>query len=224
MKTHRGRLITFIGIDGSGKSTLAQNIHRQLLERQFPARYVWGAYELLLLRPLVRTFRNKIASKANPGRDYQGYHSSLLGLGEKKGLFRLYLSAVLLEYYLESLITIQTPLWAGRVVVADRYIFDTATHLAANYGFTAPEHKDLIARMLKVWPRPDLTFWVDVPEETAMARKDDIPALDYIRIRRRFYQNIHENFPVIRLDGRESPEELAAQVARYLAAHLWVEA
>jgi thymidylate kinase len=80
----------------------------------------------------------------------------------------------------------------------------------------------LIANMLKLWPRPDLTFWVDVPEVTAMARKDDIPALDYIRIRRRFYQNIYENFPVIRLNGLEPPEELAAQAARHLAAHLGV--
>ena len=215
----RSLLISFSGIDGSGKSTLVGGLGRYLREQGIETRTVWGAYELYLLRPVLHFLRKMLLKRKQKGGgagDYGRYQDSLEKIGRISPLFKIYRAFILCEYLLEILVKVRLPLLRGRNIIADRYVFDTATNLAANYGFTHEAHRRLIDALLKVCPKPDLAFYVDVPEEVAVRRKKDIPSILYVQKRRKYYRDIAARYGMILLDGSTDPDALQEQMTGFL--------
>ena len=193
--------ICFIGIDGSGKTTVAKKMVEVLLNYDIRSKYVWGGYSLVVLLPFVKMVRKAITRKHNPFTDYSQYHSRLKEFGKRKVLFKIYQHLLLFEYLIEIFIKIKIPLWLGRSIVSDRYIFDTATNIASNYDLSFEEYRRLIDNLLRLCPKPDIIYFVDTPEEIALKRKNDIPSLDYLRNRRKYYKRISENYDIVTLNG-----------------------
>jgi hypothetical protein len=65
------------------------------------------------------------------------------------------------------------PARLGRVVVADRYVYDTAVEMDASLPAEARWSRLAIAVMLGLVPRPDVAYVLEVKPETAQARKPD---------------------------------------------------
>src|SRR5262249_23810627 len=65
------------------------------------------------------------------------------------------------------------PARLGRVVVADRYVYDTAVEMDASLPADARWSRLAIAAMLALAPRPHLAFVLDLAADTARARKPD---------------------------------------------------
>lgn len=224
MREVKGMLICFIGIDGSGKSTLARKAISILSEYGVRSKYVWGGSNLHILRQFIKLVRRPIVRKADPFRDYSGYHAFLQEMGNRRILFRIYLCFFLLEYLTEILIKIRIPLWLGGNVVSDRYVFDVITSNAANYGLSFHEHQKLVENMLRICPKPQMVYLVDIPEEEAMSRKDDVPSIEYLINRRKYYQNISrccwKRYNVKILDGSRDLDDLVRSLAHHIKALL----
>lgn len=70
--------------------------------------------------------------------------------------------------------------------------------------------------MFSILPKPNKIFLVDVPEELAYSRKNDIPHLDYLRDRRMRYLSICKSLGAIVLDGSKSKREVLSETMKRL--------
>lgn len=203
--TQQGMLICFIGIDGSGKTTQAKLLADELAGRGVKSMYTWSRGEVLAIRRIflsmgrraLGTSTREIASDQTSYHAYQSRKSRLM----QNSLVRILWSVMT---YLEHLVQINKDIRKkvqdGYCVVCDRYQWDTLIDLAVL------NHKDsawLVNRfnrfMWRLIPKPAITFFVDIPPEEAMKRKDDIPSLDYVQKRAEHYRYLSkfDSFTVV---------------------------
>jgi len=212
----RGSIVCLIGLDGSGKSTCARVIEDWLKSHGKKCVRVWGAHDSLFLRPIVYLAKRLfIGRHVNPYLDYDEYFSTLNKLAQSP-IGKYYNFALFAEYCIEIFVKVCIPLMAGYMVVCDRYVFDTTLRIAVNQGMSVRDHLKLLKKWLRLFPKPDLTIWVDVPSEIAMSRKTDIPSTSYLELRRPYYENISNNFSVAHVDGTMPSKKMKQYVIRLL--------
>jgi dTMP kinase len=213
---NRGRplLICFTGIDGGGKSTQARALAERLSERGVRVRYVYARNVPLLYRPVLLLsglvfLRNKRSSP-----DYRDRTTTKSrALANHPILARINYGLLLADAWLQLLVKVRYPLIRGTTVVCDRYIDDTiVTDIAADLGLEPTEIASKIARWRRRIAEPDCAFLIDLPEEVAMSRKDDVPAIEYLIERRRLYRGIVAQLGLIVIDGTLSPDAIGADV------------
>lgn len=200
LKRTRGLLICFTGIDGSGKTTLARMLVDAMRESGVRITYTWCGwrrFESPLLMPLAWAVKRLLF-----GRKHDGSNHGLMG-GVRNPI---YCYLILLDYLFSSLLKVRIPLWLGHNIVSDRYAYDMMAGPLVNY--------DLARRVVvNLLPKPDLVFLVDLPEEIAYQRKDDVPSIEYLKKQRGVYLEIGKGFGMTVLDGAEQLAELRKTVA-----------
>lgn len=209
MRHKKSILICFTGIDGSGKTTLAKALVAGLETEGFRSRYVYGRLHPVILRPVHMVGKALFLRKKDMYRDYVEYSQAKKGLLENRILSALYESLVLFEYFFQMTIKVRLPLAIGRDIVCDRYVYDTiVTDLAVDLKYPRWRISKALRRYLWLFPRPNLVFLVDVPEEIANRRKDDVPSVKYLEERRRLYLEAGQEHGMIILDGSKSADEV----------------
>jgi dTMP kinase len=211
-------LVCFIGLDGSGKTTIAHKLTKYLKNNNFSSLYVYGRFKLIITKLLVFTANKVLLKGKNIQNDYVDYTK------EKNALFcrhrsasRIYLSILLLDYLLQLQIKVRLPLILGKVVVCDRYIFDTIiTDFAVDMKLSKEQIFSLIDKCFLIVPRPNITYLVDIDEETAYSRKNDIPSKKYLEHRRHLYLNLTEHYDLIVLNGKNPSDEVFSECLRSL--------
>ena len=203
------QLICITGIDGTGKSTLARNTVSALRRQGVDAVYVYGRTYPVISRALMALGRMTLLRRKNIWRDYHRYTSSKKQAMRNPVLVWAYTSAILTDYFVQVWLKLLPHLLARRVVVADRYVYDTViSDLAVHLNYTEKQLECALRRTLKLVPAPLLTVLIDVPPEVAFARKDDVPHVDYLRERREWYIRLARWPRVALLDGQRPPQEL----------------
>jgi dTMP kinase len=103
----------------------------------------------------------------------------------------------------------------GYSVISDRYVYDTVINdLSVDRGLSINDAKMMTTKLWKHFPKPTLTFLIRVPEEVAIKRKNDIPSLNYLRIRNQYYDEILKDEGCFVLDGTVSIDELRTLVIK----------
>jgi len=195
-----GKLIVFEGIDSSGKSTQA----RLLAER-------------------LRSLDVSVVSTREPGGTpiaelirevvLKNEHSEMLPLSE--------LLLFIVSRTQNTHEVIRPALDAGKTVVASRYRMSSLAYQGYGRGIDL----DLVRRLNEAatqGQRADITFLVDLPVEIALERKEDADRIEeesipfHQRVRDGFLELARDDESVRVLDGRRSPEAIAADVARHL--------
>ena len=193
--------IVFEGGDGSGKSTQARSLYRRLRRR--------GA---------------KVLRTHEPGGTLLG--QSLRRLLKSGDPMTPISELLLFEAARAQLVqqVIRPFLDQGGVVIADRFTSSTVAYQGYGRGLD----RELIERLNREATgglEPDLTVLLDLPVETALARKegengwgnedtfDDAP-VDFHRKIRRGYRVLAASDPEgwLVLDGQRPPEELSREV------------
>ena len=214
----RGRLICFTGIDGSGKTTLSKTVVRRLREGGERAIYAYGRSIPVISRLLMAAGRRVFLDQRDVWENYSVYAMEKKRALKNALLAQAYRLSVWADYLPQAFSRIETPLLFGWMVVCDRYVFDTVVNdLGAHLEYGVDDIRLSVAAMFRLLPEPDVAFLIDVPEEIALGRKDDVPHLDYLRERRELYLLMAQLYPMVQLDGRESPEDLVDQVLAELA-------
>lgn len=208
----KNAFICFVGIDASGKTTLADRLVKRLNQKGICAKYVWGGYERYILRPLVFIGEKIFLRGTDAFRDYGHYYNAIRKTAKNSIISYLYQKLVLTEYILQIFLKIEIPLLLGKTIVLDRYVFDILINLAVNLGYSDDEFKKHLKRFLNYCPKPDLIYFINTPVEIAFKRKNDIPSVEYLELRKNFYLNIAEDHNMIVLDGCKSLTELEEQV------------
>ena len=87
-------------------------------------------------------------------------------------------------------------------MVCDRYIYDTLiTDFAVDMNLSVDRIQSLLDTCFAVVPQPDVNFLIDVSEEVAFARKNDVHSKKYLMDRRRIYQQIAQTHNMHILNG-----------------------
>jgi dTMP kinase len=193
----RGRLIAFEGLDQSGKASQAGRLAAWLASTGRPSHLVsFPDYETAIGEALARALRGDTT--------YPPDVMQLLFVANR------YEHRPRLEAWLA----------AGEDVVCDRYIASSVA-----YGEACGVDPEWLADIQRLLPRPDLTIFLDIAPETAVARKAtdrdryerDLALL--ARVRASYLRQARDP-SWVRLDGERSLDAVAAEVARVVAARL----
>jgi dTMP kinase len=212
-KFSKGKLICFIGVDGSGKTTISREVARILRERGIKCKHTYGRLQPFILRPLTVVARKLITRKS--GKDYKAYKKEKIEAVKKmKILSKLYTTILLVDYYIQLFVRVKLPLLFGRVVICDRYVYDTVINDIPLESDDINTIESWINCIFNFAPKPDIVFLIDVPEEISMMRKNDIPSIEYIRERRDTYLALSRRFGMVVMDGTKDLEELKCEILK----------
>jgi len=195
--------VCFVGIDGSGKSTLATNIFEKIRIRNKKTRKTYGRYQPIIGKVLMMAGRQLFLKNKDMFLNYDKY------LDDKQNVFKktstlawLYVSSIILEYYFEIIFKIIIPRKLGYSIISDRYVYDTVINdIAVDMNFSIKNINELLKKFWTFIPKPDITFYLQVPEEVAKKRKDDIPSLNYLKLRNELYKELATYEKIVVLDG-----------------------
>jgi thymidylate kinase len=211
-----GIIICFTGIDGSGKTTLAKKFVKYLRSRKIPAQYIYSRYRLTFTKPIVYLANRVFLRNYDIHADYSSYTDRKREVNSRyRALSKLYRSVLYGDYILQLLIKVRIPLLLNNTVVCDRFVYDTVlTDFAVDMDLSEKDIFQLIKQGFYVIPEPKLTFLIDVPEDVALRRKDDIPSIDYLTDRREKYRMLTKHYNIKVIDGDRPPEDVFSDCIR----------
>jgi len=217
----QGKLICIIGLDGSGKTTQAKLLVKYLNSKKKRTKYVWNRFEPKISYPLVYMGRKIFLRKADPYREYKKYALTKKKLFRNSILFNLYEKVILTDYFLQIFIKITFPLYMGINIVSDRYIYDSIVDIASEGDFSKDEIYKLFKRYSSIVPNPDVIIYIDINEEEAYRRKDDIPSIKYLKIRKKYYLELmkilkENGYRVYEINGEEDIESIQNKIQNYI--------
>jgi thymidylate kinase len=198
----KNKIITFIGIDGCGKSSLTNLVNTNLKESGQDSVVVWACLRPVLLRPFILLAKYLLVRQHNKFDDYKK-HMEVKQAGMKKlsWTHNIYFIVMLIDYIPQVIYKVHIPFILGKHVICDRYYHD----LMLDYGTqtNAPLSKilSLVAFSRRLFPEPDLLYFLKIPCEIALQRKSDIPSLEYLEERDKKYQAIANELDAKELDG-----------------------
>jgi thymidylate kinase len=193
--TSSGFTVALIGPDGAGKTTVARRLEREL---PFPVEYVYmgvnpdSSNYLLPTTRAVHAFRRRRGARpdtAGPRDSRQADQTRPRGLlrrGVRSARSFARLGNRLAEEWHRVLVA-SVRRRRGAIVIFDRHFF--ADYYA--YDVAAKPHRSASRRLhgfilSRLYPRPDLVFYLDAPAEVLLERKGE-GTLDSLERRRREY-------------------------------------
>jgi len=204
----RGRLISFSGIDGSGKTTQVKLLEKRLKQNGVETLRMWSRWRPLLSLPLLQVLR-----RAGLVRVHRADFLSIVEFQEPKNdaIASLWCFATQLENFLKTSLKVFFPLTLGRTVICDRYALDLLVDGMSDLHDPSTRMR-LGFKLLKLLPRPDLAFLIDIDAEAAYGRKPDLPSVSHNVERIRRYLEMFKKADVKVMDGRRSPDTIHHEV------------
>jgi len=187
----RGILICFTGVDGSGKTTHAKSLIDYLRTRGYPCEYKWGASRPIfsyILYGITRVLGYWKETKKDESTDPLEYAPKRVH--DKNGwICRL---IFFLDFQMKTLVTIRLPLFLGRIIVCDRYVYDLLMESIRLNLYSSTFGKILL------WssPNPHVIFLMDAPWSITQARRNGM-SKSLILDKKRIYQKLSRNLGFI---------------------------
>ena len=199
------KIVCITGIDGAGKTTLAHELVSSLKKEGKHSIYLYGRIYPLISRLFMALGRAVWLYDQDQWRNYESYSNKKNKTMRNRLLKWMYTSAILVDFYPQIWLKFILNYSKGCIIVLDRYIYDTViSDLSAHLNYSMCETENAIRWGLQILPTPDVTFLLDLPEELAYKRKDDVPHIDYLKERKSWYQQIVSRPEVQKING-EAP-------------------
>jgi thymidylate kinase len=214
-RRHR-TLIAFSGVDGSGKSTqvdLLEKSFEKINQRVLRIRSRWRP--VLSLPLLVVMKRLGYARIHRAG----GVYIVETLLPSRGGLTSLWCILTQVENIVKTGVKLVFPLILGRTVICDRYALDMAVDGMA--GLHDPAYRTRLGfQLLRLLPKPDFAFFMDIDPEVAFKRKPDLPSLDDYVERLGLYRELSSRWGVNIVNARVSPDAIHSKIWQRIATEI----
>jgi len=201
MHKRAGRLVVIIGPDGAGKSSISRILVERLSSTHPSVAYVWCRFGSGVLGFILRIMSRMMGHEGDFRETYAARSEKKDTILTGTPLKWPYLTFVMFSYMISLHGKVGKRLREGAIVVSDRYVYDTIVDLWVDFGRKDSNLDFLTPMLTSIAPKPEAVFWVDVPEEVSMSRKNDVPNIDYVAMRRRGYELISQRIGATKLDG-----------------------
>lgn len=199
-KSKSGPLIIILsGIDGAGKTTLAKRLVKELKVQKQKVRYVWYRWAAFLSYPLLAICKVLNYTKKRETITIREYYRN-------RGISVIWSFLYPLDYFFCSLTKLRRIRKENSIIVFDRYLPD----IIADVTFQTQINllNTIIGEILLSYLSREMFLGIvlDVSEEVALSRKEEIPSKEYVEIRRSIYLTIAKALDWEILDGTKPVE------------------
>lgn len=210
-------IIYFMGIDGSGKTTLSNNLVKKLKSGGKNVKYLYGRFRPILVTPLKIISRLFIYKNNTEFKNYSKYSKVKASFSKKhKILVRIYAGICIVDYILFTCLNVIYKYLSADYIIVDRYVCDLVVTLSIASDLKENEILFLLNFFHKIFPFPTHTFFIDIDEDTAFQRKDDIQSLRFLKERKDKYFLFKTYYKFKILDGLRRKEQLLDDVFKKL--------
>ena len=207
------KLIYILGIDGSGKTTLAKNLVRRLNSKDYSFHYCYAQHIPFLLKPFKLFAKKSLLKSTDEFNNYSHYMNKKTCYSKKlRRLSYVYGCIWLLDYFLLTSIKIFYHRILCHNLVVDRYFLDIVVNISETLVLNDSQMMKFAKLVAKLFPMPSKFYYVDIPEEVAFVRKNDIQSVQYLTERKTRYQKLSEIFNFKYFDGTMRPDDLVKSV------------
>ena len=127
------------------------------------------------------------------------------------GLTSLWCILTQVENIVKTGVKLVFPLILGRTVICDRYALDMVVDGMA--GLHDPANRTRFGfQLLRLLPKPDFAFFMDIDPEVAFKRKPDLPSLDDYVERLGLYRELCSRWGVAIINARLSPDAIHSNI------------
>jgi thymidylate kinase len=210
----RGILVAFSGVDGSGKSTQVDLLEESFEKVHIPVLRIRSRWRPVLSLPLLVVMRRLGYARVHRAG---GVYIVETRLPSRGGLTSLWCVLTQVENIVKTGVKLVFPLLLGRTVICDRYSLDMLVDGMAGLHDT-PGYTRLGFRLLRLLPRPNFAFYMDIDPEVAFRRKPDLPGLeDYVE-RLRLYRELSSSWGVAIVNARMSADMIHRKVWKVISS------
>jgi thymidylate kinase len=218
-RARRPRIIALSGIDGAGKSTQAQALRETLEGLGYDVAIEWAPISSNPILGAIAAPVKAMLSRAHKTAIPEQQESS--GLHRDAGT-ELRTRSATVRFIWTTLVALENALWhfrvasrhtlAGRVVIFDRYVLDSAARMRFQYGEQRRfRFQQGLVRLFS--PRPRASFYLDLSPEVSLQRKDDHWTLQDLAAQARIYAQEVSRLGVTSLDATRPRDELCEEIA-----------
>jgi dTMP kinase len=209
----RGNLIAICGVDGSGKTTQVELLSKYLASRGVKFKCLWFrwtvflSYSLLALCRLLGYTKWRTVSKSNIRYAERSFYRS-------RALARLWPWLFTLDVFIYSFFQIKVRRVLGYIILCDRFIPDIIVDMMCETrDYQLP--KRLVGRLLlSLIPKNSKLIVMDVAENIAYSRKNDVPSLDYLKERRKLYLALAKTLSIPVINGEEDINKIHEEILK----------
>ena len=206
--SRRRTLIAFSGLDGSGKSTQVDLLERGLERVDVGVLRIRSRWRPVLSLPLLAIMKKLGYAKVHRAGGVYIVETRLPSGG---GLTSLWCILTQVENIVKTGVKLVFPLLLGRTVMCDRYALDMVVDGMA--GLHDPANRTRFGfQLLRLLPKPDFAFFMDIDPEVAFKRKPDLPSLDDYVERLGLYRELCSRWGVAIINARLSPDAIHSNI------------
>lgn len=210
IKSHPKMFLAIGGVDGSGKTAHCRALQNAFLTCEIKTSYVWSRAGSLPVTKIFMEIIKFFHFGKRKGRK-QSLESKKRQLPKTSFNIRLWGILNIFDSILFYFCRVYIPLMFGKVVIADRYIYDSIIdmeHLGGSRNFSRISYK--ILQFLT--PRPDLLLFLDVNPDTVLKRGSDESLVD-IENKYSLYKSIMLEQKAIFIDNSKSFGEVSEKIS-----------
>lgn len=198
------KIISFIGIDGCGKSTISKALQLKLKNRNIDTILVWATLRPIILKPFIIIAKFFFVRKFDKFTDFDKHiKEKNKGMSKFNWAKYIYLFVMIIDYYPQIIFKVYIPFLFGKTVICDRYFYDLIIDYCVTINSDLAFFNKLIVFSRNLFFKSDFCFFINTPIEVAFDRKDDIPSLEYLKIRNKFYLELVKNYNIEVINGED---------------------
>ena len=211
------KIIYLSGIDGAGKTSVSKEIYKHYYAKKIKAYYTWGGLTPVLLKPLSLVAKLLFVRKLDKNNNYSIHKKhKQKSINKFKYLMSLQFIIALADYYPQYLFKVYFRSKLNEIIIIDRYYLDFFIERGILANWTLEQTYNKIIDYQRLFLNPTDFIYLKINPEIALKRKDDIPSIDYLNDRERYYNYIHARLNSFVIDGGKSLDEVVEDIRNIL--------
>lgn len=206
-------LVTISGVDGSGKTTYTEILSDILDLCELKKRIVWSRVgSSNFLRPFSKMAYvfyylktgKEFRKNSNNFEESDARRKDLFGKSSVTKLIGVHL--LLLEMLWQYSFKVALPLLRKKVVICDRYIYDTLVDITTRYGIDPNDIEGKFFRniLTAIMPKPDIAYVLFIPHQEAISReKVDLAERQLVKLQVSTYREIARDFNLLQINTHD---------------------